>query len=187
MQQRWYFCEFIWLEAICNAGVGVSDSRRQGISTPPTPHADEMCSAAKLCSVKQEIMCTLFRKKKKKLMKMCLVLFFSLFDLSDGSKAARASIRSGLQSVHTQKSPKGYNIACCEQRVSDAHAQPWCHCCASSQGHTGQVGTTAGTTLIHLFCSPEQSSGYTRSYSYGHFWVWTGHPFSRETCSSLNF
>lgn len=78
MQQHWYFCQLTWWEAICNAGVGVSDSCRQGISTPPTPHADEMCFTAKLCSFKQEIMCTLFREKKK-LMKMCLLLLFSLW------------------------------------------------------------------------------------------------------------
>lgn len=90
---------------------------------------------------------------------MCLLLLFSLFDLSDGSKVVCAIIRSGLQSVHTQKSPKGHNIASCEQRVSDAHAWLWCHCCESSQSHTGQVGTTAGTTLIPLLCSPERSSG----------------------------
>lgn len=38
---------------------------RQGTATPPIPHADEMCFAAKLCSFKQEIMCTLFRISKK--------------------------------------------------------------------------------------------------------------------------
>lgn len=80
--------------------MGVSDSRRQGISTPPVPHVGEMCFAAKLCSFKQEIMYTLFRIFKK-VMKMCLVLFFSVFDLSDGSKVAFAIIRSALKSMHT--------------------------------------------------------------------------------------
>ena len=46
---------------------------------------------------------------------MCLVLFFYLFDLSDSSKVACVITRSGLQSVHTQKSHKGHNIASCEQ------------------------------------------------------------------------
>lgn len=118
MQQRWYLRELIWWEAICDAGVGVSDSRRQGISTPPLPQADQMCFAAKLCSFKQEIMCTLFRIFfKKKLMKTCLVLVFSFFDLSDGSKVACAIIRSGLKSMCTWKSPKGHHIASCKQRA----------------------------------------------------------------------
>lgn len=53
---------------------------------------------------------------------MCLVLFFSFFDLSDSSEVACAIIRSGLKSMHTQKSPKGHNIASCKQwAVSE-----WC-------------------------------------------------------------
>lgn len=92
--------------------MGLSDSCRHGTSTPPTPHTAEMCFAAKLCSFKQEIKCTSFRKKKKKkLMKTFLVLFFSLLELSDGSEVACAIIRSRLQSVHTQKSHKRHNIA----------------------------------------------------------------------------
>lgn len=48
-------------------------------------------------------------------MKTCLGLFFSFFDLSDGSKVACAIIRSGLKSMHTWKSPKRHSIASCKQ------------------------------------------------------------------------
>lgn len=53
---------------------------------------------------------------------MCLVLFFSFFDLSDNSKVACAIIRSALKSMHTQKSPKGHNIASCKQWA----VSKWC-------------------------------------------------------------
>lgn len=46
-------------------GSGCEWQPRQGIATPPLPHADEMCFAAKLCSFRQEIMCTFFRILKK--------------------------------------------------------------------------------------------------------------------------
>lgn len=183
MQQRWYLRELIWWEAICRAGVGVSDSRRQGISTPPVPHVGEMCFAAKLCSFKQEIMYTLFRIFKK-VMKMCLVLFFSVFDLSDGSKVAFAIIRSALKSMHTWKCPKGHNTApvSSEQRCTWPRYQS----CASSQSYVGQVEPQQGPHWSNPCSSLSRAQEYTDSHSYRHSWVWTRHWFSRQVCSSLN-
>jgi len=94
-------------------------------------------------------------------MKTCLLLLFSLFDLSDSSKVACAVIGSGLQSAHMQISPKGHNIASHEQRASNARAR-------LGQGPEGEAEPQRGPRRSRPRALLSRAPGYASSCGYGY-------------------
>lgn len=79
MQQRSHFCKLIWREAIFSARVGVSDSKRQGTSTPPTPHTQMRCVLLlNFVVLSRKWYAHCWEEKKKKANKKCIWFCSSL-------------------------------------------------------------------------------------------------------------
>lgn len=144
-----------------------------------------MCFPAKLWSFKQEIICTLFWKKKR-LMKMWLVLFFSLFDLSNGWKLLMPLSDLDYSQYRYKNPPKSTVLP--PVITERAMHTPGPDAVAVWAARAIQVRweLQQGPRWSNPCAMPSRYQGHTGSYSYGQRWVWTGHPFSRQVCSSLN-